>query len=558
MHPMDAVFSLPGPARTNFLRSIAHSCACSYICLWSYQFDHSLLSNHLRFLDGLYNVGISQPSSSVVVGSTTLAQTLFNQFRGLVFDVNDDRIPGLAFKNRSHYLELQQSDLLRLAWTQIQTQFYQEARIKTAVFMGCNNGEIELGFSTISQADIQTALSNWFPDEFSRSQSSQQQHPNIDQNQNPPTSSSSSLRSLSLSTGSPECSSLLFTTINPVASSSHHFPPPETLASSSPHQQAIQALAQATTQSPFPTPVSTSDHDAIIMRAILQVISNPSPSSSTSLPPPPPPPPHQLQNPPHQDHQNLPYMGVHPEAASAFKRYRTPPITSPLMASDLRRQSLFKRSLTFFRSLNFMRMRERSVLHTTRPTSSTQLHHMISERRRREKLNENFQALRSLLPPGTKKDKASILTIAKETVSSLMAEIEKLRERNKQLEESSSSSSIMAAPPSSKEAKASSDHNHEVIIPNERLSVRVSHEPESSSSEERIIDLDVTVRGQNSQVDVLIRLLGFLRQQDQNLSLISMEANTHLAHETSFNRGSERDESAFQEAVRRVVADLAQ
>ena len=59
-----------------------------------------------------------------------------------------------------------------------------------------------------------------------------------------------------------------------------------------------------------------------------------------------------------------------------------------------------KRSFAFFGNLNIMRMRER-IQATSRP-SNTQLHHMISERRRREKLNENFQALRALLPPGTK------------------------------------------------------------------------------------------------------------------------------------------------------------
>jgi hypothetical protein len=34
--------------------------------------------------------------------------------------------------------------------------------------------------------------------------------------------------------------------------------------------------------------------------------------------------------------------------------------------------------------------------------TSSQLHHMFSERRRRERLNESFQTLRALLPPGTK------------------------------------------------------------------------------------------------------------------------------------------------------------
>ncbi|XP_054821040.1 putative transcription factor bHLH041 [Prosopis cineraria] len=541
MHRMDTVFSLPESARANFLQSIMQSSGCSYICLWSYD---SLLSNRLLCLDGLFNVRINQASTSL--GS--VAQRLFDQYRSLVFDVNDnDRIPGLAFKNRS-YLELQQPDLLRLAWTQIQAQFYQEARIKTAVFMGCNNGEMELGFPNMSQDDIQTALRNWFPDEFSRLQSSSNPQPNIDQSQNPPSSSSSSLRSLSLSAGSPEYSSLLFN----IPGSSPHFPQDQSLtaSSSSSHQQVFQALAQSTAQSStFPTPEGEND---AMMRAILHVLStnNPPPSTPTSL----------LHQPHHR--QNLPDYMVRPDQTSAFKRY-SPIIPRPSsqMGPDQLRQSLFKRSLTFFRGLNFMRMRE-SVQTTTRP-SSTQLHHMISERRRREKLNENFQALRSLLPPGTKKDKASILTTAKEALTSLMAEIEKLRERNKQLEvaATSSSSSSMAARPVAKEAS----DDHEIF--NERLNVRISHElSESSSSEqERIADLEVTVRGQSSQVDILIRLLEFLKQ-DQNLSLISMEANTYLAHANSFNRitirlrveGSEWDESAFQEAVRRVVADLAQ
>jgi hypothetical protein len=36
------------------------------------------------------------------------------------------------------------------------------------------------------------------------------------------------------------------------------------------------------------------------------------------------------------------------------------------------------------------------------PSTASQLHHMISERRRRERLNDSFQSLRALLPPGSK------------------------------------------------------------------------------------------------------------------------------------------------------------
>jgi hypothetical protein len=39
---------------------------------------------------------------------------------------------------------------------------------------------------------------------------------------------------------------------------------------------------------------------------------------------------------------------------------------------------------------------------TQQQHTSSQLHHMFSERRRRERLNESFQTLRALLPPGTK------------------------------------------------------------------------------------------------------------------------------------------------------------
>ena len=123
------------------------------------------------------------------------------------------------------------------------------------------------------QVDIQTKLRSLFPEDFSIRVQSQQ----IDQN--PPTSSSYSLRSIS--TGSPEYSSLIFSI---PGTSQPHFPP-ETLGASSsrvvptmqpvpnsPHQRAIdiQALTEVPSLTQFPTPET--EHDAI-MRAILHVIS---------------------------------------------------------------------------------------------------------------------------------------------------------------------------------------------------------------------------------------------------------------------------------------------
>ncbi|OIW18720.1 hypothetical protein TanjilG_13473 [Lupinus angustifolius] len=525
MHPMDGIFSLSEATRTDFLSALVlHLSGCAYICLWRYD---SCLTNRLLFLDGFYNVN-NQPNSSLARNS--VAEELFNLYQSLTFDVNVDSIPGLAFRNHNPYLELQQLDLLRLVSTEIQVQFFKEARIKTAVFMGCSKGEIELGFTNMSQVDIEAALRGLFPEDFFR----QTQRINY---QNPHSSSSS--YSISLSTGSPECSSLLINNI-PVTSMSHHFP--ETLGSMVPkmqpiearpiHQQAIQALGQVI-PCHFATPEV--EHDDAIIRAMIHVIS----SSSTSD--------HKHRIP----QQNLPYTSsslVHPVNITAFKKYSADNKgPDPHIRSNPPRQSLLKKSFACSRSLNSLRIRER-IQEAARFTS-TQQQRMMSERRRREKLNENFQALRELLPPKTKKDKASILTAAKEKLKSLTAEIEKFNIRNQQL--TTFLSTI--------EANASNSN-----FSNEQLKIRVSNVPQSSLSEERMVDLHVTVRGESSQVDISIRLLEFLKRI-QNLSLICMEANTHVTEGTTINQltfrigiieGSAWNECTFVEAVRRIVADL--
>ena len=182
---------------------------------------------------------------------------------------------------------------------------------------------------------------------------------------------------------SPEYSSLLFNIPNTT-----HFP--ETLRevvnptlqqipTPSPHQAAMQAYARLQNIQ-LPNPETEA---AAITRAIFNVITSPS-SSSSSQPP----------------HTNLPYSHQVVSKSSAFKRYALPlgPRTTQVRA-NLGRQSMMKRTFAFFRSLNYLRVSAR--IQANRPTT-TQLHHMISERKRREKLNESFQALRSLLPPGTK------------------------------------------------------------------------------------------------------------------------------------------------------------
>ena len=211
-----------------------------------------------------------------------------------------------------------------------------------------------------------------FPDDFSR-----QFSPLRLPNQNQPSSSSS------LSMDSPEYSSLLFNipstthipeTLREANPTLQQIPPP------SPHQASMQAFARLR-NIPFPNLESEA---AAMTRAILAVLTSPSSSSSS-----------------HQPHPNLPYGHQVVSKLSAFKRYASAlrPITTNQVRPNLGRQGLLKRSIAFFRSLNYVRVNER--MQASRPTS-TQLHHMISERKRREKINESFQLLRSLLPPGTK------------------------------------------------------------------------------------------------------------------------------------------------------------
>ncbi|KAK2645336.1 hypothetical protein Ddye_020531 [Dipteronia dyeriana] len=519
---MDTTILVDEVTRANFLRSVMQSFGCTYICLWSYLQP----PNCLLFWDGLYNEE-----------NNNQAQRLFHEYCQSVFPVSDYNscVPGLAFKNTQQYIELNESELHRLASNETQRRFYQEARIKTAVFMACKSGEIELGLShSTQQINMEMEIRNLFPVQDS---ATDQLSLPLPTDLNIPSSSSSSLRSLSMD--SPECSSLIFN----IPRTTHQLPetlkeipsilPPiiPTTTSPSPHQQAMQALQIRNLQLPTPE-----NEDAVMARAILAVLTASSPSSSTSS----------------SHHQSKP-------KASAFKNYNLglSPSTSQMKTSSstsLRGQSMPKRAISYYKRLNSTR-REHTL--ASRPTS-TQLHHMMSERKRREKLNESFQALRSLLPPGTKKDKGSLLVSTRDHLSSLKAQIAELTERNKKLE-----AQLLPSASPSREAAAAV----EAVSVNQRVDIRVTPVSESTS-EERIIDLGLTLTAESApMLDLAIRILEFLKQVQNNVSLISMEANTRISESASFNhltfrlriiKGSEWDESAFQEAVRRVVADLAQ
>lgn len=103
-----------------------------------------------------------------------------------------------------------------------------------------------------------------------------------------------------------------------------------------------------------------------------------------------------------------------------------------------------------------------------------------------------------------------MLTRTREYLTTLKDQVEMLNERNKQLE-----------------AK--------LFWPIEDSSERITHVTESTSEEQRVIKLQVVVRGESSVSDMVIRILEFFRQ-DQNVSLMSMEASTLLQESKSANR----------------------
>ncbi|XP_050372980.1 putative transcription factor bHLH041 isoform X2 [Argentina anserina] len=541
----------------------------------------------------------NRPASSSSSG-VSLARRLFDEYRrSMIPIVQNECVPGFAFRNSLAYVELQETDLQRLASVQIQNQFYQEARIKTAVFMGCKSGEIELGFSNVSQMNVKKELimRSWMLAEaFSKSQFSPRTvevvRANTEQ-QNQLSSSTSSLRSPS-TMDSPEYSSLIFNTIQAsTATTSLHIPSDQVLftntnftslfqptvspttniisststSSSSPHQQTMQAISRIRGNVQLPAPEF---EDAEITRAILAVLTSPSSSPS----PPFSVSPHQSvtralssDSAPSPSHHGL----LNPKAGSAFKNYISSPLaprTQMKGAANLgvRKQTMVKRSISFLRSLNLMRIRDQGMQQAaTRPTTS-QLHHMISERKRREKLNESFHSLRSLLPPGTKKDKASVLTTARDYLTSLKAQVDELSKRNQQLEAAAKLKT------KEEEEKDPEEDQEEVEAAasssTERVSVTLTHVSSSSTDQDhQIIALQVMVRsGECSTEDIVIRILEFLKQV-KNMSLMSMQASTRKTElHPNINRvvlilrvndqANEWDKSAFQEAIRRVVADV--
>ncbi|CAI0387927.1 unnamed protein product [Linum tenue] len=592
---MESVFGMaPEMELPAYLQALMHHLGSSYICLWSHlphRHPHNnSVSSLLVFAGGFYHQHQPIPSSSSSSSprspppSSAAANRHFQDYTRSTFTPIIDRVPGHAFLINHPYVELSElPELLRMASNLSQRLFYQ-----TAVFMGCRSGEIELGWSnpTAQQMSIEGELMKLFPDDFSRllTTTTAANNNNTGLPPRPSSSSTSSVRSsaLSLDHNSPEYSSFLLNlTANTAATSSPAFHPPP------PPRQPYAGL--------FPSTQMASMEDAAMTRALLAIFTSAPPTAAAAP----------------SNHQGrgggrMPRRTT--TTTTAFKKFAaaaTPP--PPTRGVRVAGQSMFKRAITYYRrSFTTMTRSARDMSHQlpcSRPTT-TQLHHMISERRRREKINDSFHSLRSLLPPDAKKDKASVLSRTKEYMSSLIAQVADLAERNRHLESkldhllnsrplppAATSSTVPVRIKAAAAAAAPEYSGPEGTIPCEQrvvdVRLRTVEETTTTSSEQhgRVVELQVSVGGgdQSSSSslvsDVVIRVLEFLRQVN-NVDLVALEANASTdtlgqpsaaastAEPTpSISRAvfllqiegdDEWDEAAFQEAVRRVVADLAQ
>ncbi|CAD5180434.1 unnamed protein product [Musa acuminata subsp. malaccensis] len=162
---------------------------------------------------------------------------------------------------------------------------------------------------------------------------------------------------------------------------------------------------------------SSESEDAAITRAMMAVLSSSNSSSSAASPP------SVMSNPQQQGQASLPRR--------AFRSYDS--VLAPHL--ELRKsssgQKMLRNSILMLRSISSVKSEEQVE---GRRSTSNQLHHVISERRRRVKLNDSFDTLSTLLPPASKKDKASVLINTRNYLNTLRTQITELEEKNRSLE----------------------------------------------------------------------------------------------------------------------------
>jgi hypothetical protein len=266
-----------------------------------------------------------------------------------------------------------------------------------AAFMGCESGEIEVGMSTAASGSSPVSLQQVFSEDLF-------QQSFLEELLHLPSSSLPTSVSVDSPAAAEGSTSLLRTTTMAITSAAtpssgggeipplrHHPRPPLPAAPFGRHGGYVH----------FPRAESD---DAMIAQAMLDVISA---TSSSSLLTPPPQGNHCARRWPRR-------VGT-----TAFREYNAAMGPRALLRRQpgAPGQRMIKMGISISRRMHHVlrfsrehdamaqqqqqRGKQDDEAPATEPSSS-QLNHMISERRRRERLNESFEALRGLLPPGSK------------------------------------------------------------------------------------------------------------------------------------------------------------
>ncbi|CAM0910235.1 unnamed protein product [Alopecurus aequalis] len=504
-YSMDAIFSLVAVHRARVLeRAAARVPGCLYLCVWA-PVTGQPSSSHLFCLDAW-------------IGGGDRTRAMFEAYRGALCAVVSGCVPGWAYKEGRAYVQLPEPGLTASASLQVQQQFYHEAGTKMAVFVGCESGEIEVGLSTTSESAAAVA------DHVQQSLLEEiLELPPVR-----PSSSSSSMPSLSM--GSPEYSSIIRAMATPVAAAG---------------QPSTQPLVPASPLSGLLTPVygrhefPTSEpyDDAALAQAMLAAISSSiAPTTSTPMPPPCPQ-----------------WLARHRSQRSsrrrttAFKAYSGARAPRALPRPGAPGQRMAKTCISLLVSVHTaMRNRELAAAGHEPASSTSQLHHMISERRRRERLNDSFQSLRALLPPGAKKDKANVLASTTEYMAKLITQVSQLQDENRHLEAQLGLNRTVGDDGSS-----------------EKIEVDVTTGASTSSAASRDeVRVRVTVRVECDIAEVLISLLARLKETG-SFTVVSVEARHEsgaLARASLTLRVTEAgyivEETSLKEALRKVIEDV--
>uniref|UniRef100_A0A0D3EQE8 BHLH domain-containing protein n=1 Tax=Oryza barthii TaxID=65489 RepID=A0A0D3EQE8_9ORYZ len=178
----------------------------------------------------------------------------------------------------------------------------------------------------------------------------------------------------------------------------------------------------------------------------------------------------------------------------------------------------------------------------------SQLYHMMSERKRREKLNDSFHTLRSLLPPCSKKDKTTVLINAAKYLKSLETEITELEGTNTKLEKHIAGGGGAA------------DAAMRARRAQQRAKVQISKAADSQS--QQLVNLTVMVMVECDVVELVLHILECLRWMKE-ISVLSVYADTYspqlllkaIANIKLQIMGGDWNEASFHEAMTKAAND---